>query len=1562
MGEIHGDPPAERTPNDHRESCDSDSCISDSPRPSNEANAAGGGNSSESEGPSASSDHESPKKAFIKPRVVPKTKKGLLKIGFGRKRKRMREVSTDPLGSIAKARSQLKARANLPPAAYHKKDDPVERATSLSTLRRSRPVESPLSPEWGTSSTAPAKRPCEASSKDPPRTFVPCHVSPKSYSPQTSFRPITKGMALFKWENFISEFITICKVPDLQDPAHKNHPRTSPFSSSFDLFGCKEFPETKQYIMEMAHFLFIEAWAQIRQIWQFETHHDWASRESSPPALFRVHKDIRPQSGAGTLELSFICVAPSPSELPRKGDLLIILNPDTMSSEFCYVNKAKELSQAECHSHLQLAEEAALRVPLDKTHFATADCTLSMLDSFFRELQVPLLPIRYLRFASFAWDMHSFEVLPLHQIRTSVQNLADLQERKETCGEVREMVQALSGSEMLMKKHFSMAEPDPKFRRELKLPHTVTSALSQRQEMLVRSIVQCCLKNMRQVKICLFEGGPATGKTTVLAAVIKVLSLAKLQPWYENKEIKTVIFAPTNSSVSAICEKLRTNSGDLQVFSIKTMEDLDILKRPDQFSVVAVDFKNTWAKSDIRDEFVRVGKNLFQVAVVDDAQGCGPEALGIAPIIFGVQKLIIAGDSLGLRLNQVSSFSGRQQLGIPLFDRLCVLLKKRSMESVLTKTQFRSHPKISQVAMKLRAYHLKCQVMRYEVPKVVFDQLEQYNIKPVVVLGVGKGDESTDLNVTAAKVAESVDYCLRETDPGKDHRITVLVVHPVPLNRFTKAQFRAVDDMQGQEADVVIFPIFPQTPLTVRQLVSSFTRARISVIVINNFVIMSDDDWGFTVSTEAQGNSQSSSYEENEAFRKKKVPQNATGLWIEQGKISRIIGRGGSKIKELREQSGARIKVTDDKDNYGDTLVLIWGSQEEQEKAKTLIDEILDPYLALAAAAKQKKEEEEPIENIDFGALYKESCNVWREKWEKEVPVLKGFYIEDPEVANMTPRDVEMLRKQMQNMSVHTIHEELADVHVGLCDMVNEEPPEEVTVPNPVWTFEQAWQHYPEILSEIKKQGFASPSPIQCQMWPLVLSGSDVIGVSQTGSGKTIAFLLPALVHIDKQPTPRKERAGPDALILAPTRELALQIAGEVKKYSYHGIKSACIIGGESRNIQIEFCQSGIEIAIATPGRLTDLVCDGHLDITTVSFLVLDEADRMLDMGFEPQIRRICCRLRPDRQTIMTSATWPTEVRRIAKMFLRNPLRVVIGTLDLTACHDVQQVVEIIPEEEKFDYTMEFMRNIKDDPAAKVLIFCGRRTSVDNLASELNCKGYDVESLHGGHEQESRESSLNSFRVGDVRCLVATDVAARGIDVIDITHIINYDFPREMEEYVHRVGRTGRAGRSGMAISLMTREDWKQARPLIAILTEASQEVPPGLHEMAERYESMLERRAREGPIGGGGGGGTYVEEGVEAEVEAAAEDSVAAEAVGEGAAIAVGRMDTGPASAPAEVEVPVEEGSAEAEGGGAAAVGEADPASTEEASTEALFGLLLTCVDRGELEILCSSFEWKCL
>ncbi|KAF5294042.1 hypothetical protein FQR65_LT10945 [Abscondita terminalis] len=528
--------------------------------------------------------------------------------------------------------------------------------------------------------------------------------------------------------------------------------------------------------------------------------------------------------------------------------------------------------------------------------------------------------------------------------------------------------------------------------------------------------------------------------------------------------------------------------------------------------------------------------------------------------------------------------------------------------------------------------------------------------------------------------------------------------------------------------------------------------------------------------------------------------------------VGRIIGKGGSKISDLQYESGAKITVT--KEITGDnTVVKISGLETEISKAREMIEQLTierpprqekNFFTSAPAPAPASFE----IPDIDWKALAEECDQYTKDKWSKAPPMKKDFYIEDPEVAKMSAEQVAQFRENNNNIVVSRVLQK-----------TNELKP----IPNPVKTFEQAFRHYPLILNEIKKAGFETPSPIQSQGWPVLLSGEDLIGIAQTGTGKTLAFLLPALIHIDGQPTPRAERDGPSVLVIAPTRELALQIEREVKKYHYKDIKAVCVYGGGNRKEQVNIVTDGVDIIIATPGRLNDLVLAGYISLKYITYIVLDEADRMLDMGFEPQIRKVLYDVRPDRQTVMTSATWPPGVRRLADSYMDNPIQVYVGSLDLAAVHTVIQTILMLPdeEEEKFRTFMEFAANMQDDE--KAIVFCGKKTRADYLASELVINGIDCQSIHGDREQCDREQALADITDGTVQILIATDVASRGLDIEDITHVINYDFPRNIEEYVHRVGRTGRAGRSGHSISYFTRADWASASELIPILQEANQ-------------------------------------------------------------------------------------------------------------------------------------------
>ncbi|KAF4090422.1 hypothetical protein AMELA_G00051600 [Ameiurus melas] len=556
-------------------------------------------------------------------------------------------------------------------------------------------------------------------------------------------------------------------------------------------------------------------------------------------------------------------------------------------------------------------------------------------------------------------------------------------------------------------------------------------------------------------------------------------------------------------------------------------------------------------------------------------------------------------------------------------------------------------------------------------------------------------------------------------------------------------------------------------------------------------------------------------------------------LTVENSLVGRIIGRGGAKIRELEESSGARIKI-----NRGDYEgeVLIFGSIDVQQKANDLIKELIGTGAANGpglhygskssglgsdscwSASAQQSSAASPSVPIDWGAIRENREKYETLKWQDLPPLKKNFYFEADSVAKRSAEEIREWRKENNSIFVDDLKEE-----------------GKRAIPNPVYTFEEAFACYPGIMENIVRVGFQKPTPIQSQAWPIVLSGLDLIGIAQTGTGKTLSYLLPGFIHMDQQPVPRDKRDGPGMLVLTPTRELALQIEAECNKYSYKGFKSICVYGGGDRRAQIKMVTSGVDIVIATPGRLNDLQMNELINLRSITYLVLDEADRMLDMGFEPQILKIILDIRPDRQTVMTSATWPTGVRRLAKSYLKDPMMVYVGTLDLAAVNTVQQTVLIVQEEEKKAYIFDFIHNM--EPEDKVLIFVGKKIVADDLSSDLCLRGMAVQSLHGDREQCDREEALQDFKDGRVRILVATDLASRGLDVHDISHVFNFDFPRNIEEYVHRVGRTGRAGRFGVSVTLVTRGDWKMACELIHILERAGQDVPEELVLMAERYD-----------------------------------------------------------------------------------------------------------------------------
>jgi ATP-dependent RNA helicase DDX5/DBP2 len=301
-------------------------------------------------------------------------------------------------------------------------------------------------------------------------------------------------------------------------------------------------------------------------------------------------------------------------------------------------------------------------------------------------------------------------------------------------------------------------------------------------------------------------------------------------------------------------------------------------------------------------------------------------------------------------------------------------------------------------------------------------------------------------------------------------------------------------------------------------------------------------------------------------------------------------------------------------------------------------------------------------------------------------------------------------------------------------------------------------------LKEIHELGFTEPTAIQSQGWPMALSGRDVVGIAETGSGKTMAYCLPAIVHINAQPL-LAQGDGPIVLILAPTRELAVQIQQECTKFGRSSrIRNTCVYGGVPRGGQIRDLARGVEICIATPGRLIDMLESGKTNLKRVTYLVLDEADRMLDMGFEPQIRKIVDQIRPDRQTLMWSATWPKEVQRLAYDYLKEFIQVNIGADGLSANHNITQIVEVIAESEKHDRLLHHLEKVMaDQPDSKTLIFTGTKKAADEIVAFLRRDGYPALGIHGDKAQGERDWVLAEFKSSRAPIMVATDVASRGI-------------------------------------------------------------------------------------------------------------------------------------------------------------------------------------------------------
>jgi ATP-dependent RNA helicase RhlE len=342
------------------------------------------------------------------------------------------------------------------------------------------------------------------------------------------------------------------------------------------------------------------------------------------------------------------------------------------------------------------------------------------------------------------------------------------------------------------------------------------------------------------------------------------------------------------------------------------------------------------------------------------------------------------------------------------------------------------------------------------------------------------------------------------------------------------------------------------------------------------------------------------------------------------------------------------------------------------------------------------------------------------------------------------------------------------------------------------------------ILKALKTEGYTTPTPIQQQAIPIILQHRDLLGTAQTGTGKTAAFAIPILQILHNDRLQHKEQKTIKALILTPTRELAIQIDESFAAYGRHtGLKHTVIFGGVSQNPQVDTLKRGVDILTATPGRLLDLINQGYIHLHQLRILVLDEADRMLDMGFVNDVKKIIAKVPAKRQTLFFSATMPKEIQQLADSILNNPEKVSVAPVSSTA-DTVQQQVFFV---QKGDKRSLLSHILKDKSIETVLVFTRTKHGADKVVKDLHKIGVTAEAIHGNKSQNARQRALNNFKARTTRVLIATDIAARGIDIDELTHVINYELPNIPETYVHRIGRTGRAGASGIALSFCDAEE-----------------------------------------------------------------------------------------------------------------------------------------------------------
>ncbi|KAK0628447.1 P-loop containing nucleoside triphosphate hydrolase protein [Bombardia bombarda] len=480
--------------------------------------------------------------------------------------------------------------------------------------------------------------------------------------------------------------------------------------------------------------------------------------------------------------------------------------------------------------------------------------------------------------------------------------------------------------------------------------------------------------------------------------------------------------------------------------------------------------------------------------------------------------------------------------------------------------------------------------------------------------------------------------------------------------------------------------------------------------------------------------------------------------------------------------------------------------------------ESTDPASFLAMAAKKKKKD---IPKIDYSKL-------------DLAPIRKNFWVEPHELSQMTEEELADLRLELDGIKVSGKN-----------------------IPKPVQKWSQCGLTRP-LLDTIETLGYERPTPIQMQALPVIMSGRDVIGVAKTGSGKTMAFALPMLRHVKDQ-DPVTGDDGAIALIMTPTRELCTQIYTDLLPFAKAlKLRVVAAFGGNAIKDQIAELKRGAEIIVATPGRLIDLLAANGGRVTNLrraTYLVLDEADRMFDMGFEPQVMKIFNNVRPERQTILFSATMPRIIDALTKKVLRDPVEITVGGRSVVA-PEIAQKVEILDEKGKFVRLLELLGELyRNDDDVRSLIFVERQEKADELLRELLRRGYGCMSIHGGKDQEDRNSTISDFKKGVCPIVIATSIAARGLDVKQLKLVINYDAPNHLEDYVHRAGRTGRAGETGTCVTFITEEQENCAPGIAKALEQSGQPVPERLSEMRKAWKEKVKSGKAKDASGFGGKG-----------------------------------------------------------------------------------------------------------